>query len=416
MLVASARLSTQPILPETPWAGHNLAIHLQDSHVNDNSPMKPHDYPRRVLLAVTGLSPQVVTETLYALAVQATNPFVPTEVRIITTRQGAEHARLNLLSRQIGWFHRLRADYHLPEIAFGPESIRVIPTVAGEAMDDIRSPEDNTRAADFITEQVRDLTADADSALHVSIAGGRKTMGYYLGYALSLLGREQDRLSHVLVSAPYENNRDFYYPTPYECAVHVTQGGKDVAYDCRNATIDLADIPFVRLRMGQPRRLSEGHVTFSAAVAAATRATLPPRLVLAPADGGVWADDELIPLKPTEMAVLLWFASRVCNGTPEVSWGDPDVVREFLCDLGRMLGTASGAYERAEKALAACKGDPDAIGRYFEPHLSRIKGAFREALTETAAQRYLIQQEGERNARRYRLPLSLGQIERRGGE
>ena len=30
----------------------------------------PCSYPRRVLLAVTGLSPQVVTESLYALAVQ----------------------------------------------------------------------------------------------------------------------------------------------------------------------------------------------------------------------------------------------------------------------------------------------------------------------------------------------------------
>ena len=29
--------------------------------------MNPEHYPRRILLAVTGLSPQVLTETLYAL-------------------------------------------------------------------------------------------------------------------------------------------------------------------------------------------------------------------------------------------------------------------------------------------------------------------------------------------------------------
>jgi len=29
----------------------------------------PHDYPKRILLAVSGLSPQVLTETFYALAV-----------------------------------------------------------------------------------------------------------------------------------------------------------------------------------------------------------------------------------------------------------------------------------------------------------------------------------------------------------
>lgn len=165
-------------------------------------PESPESYPRRILLAVTGLSPQVVTETLYVLAVQAKPAFVPTEIHLITTRQGAEHARLNLLSRQIGWFHRLRADYALPEIAFHAKCIHVIPDAAGGELDDIRTPADNARAADFVTERVRALTSDPDCTLHVSIAGGRKTMGYYLGYALSLFGRGQDRLSHVLVSAP----------------------------------------------------------------------------------------------------------------------------------------------------------------------------------------------------------------------
>lgn len=37
-------------------------------------------------------------------------------------------------------------------------------------------------------------------------------MGYYLGYALSLYGRAQDRLSHVLVTERYESLRDFFIP------------------------------------------------------------------------------------------------------------------------------------------------------------------------------------------------------------
>lgn len=63
-----------------------------------------------------------------------------------------------------------------------------IPTATSmeRGMDDIRSPEDNRAAADFITAQVRHFTADPQCALHVSIAGvGRKTMGVW-GYALSL--------------------------------------------------------------------------------------------------------------------------------------------------------------------------------------------------------------------------------------
>ena len=175
---------------------------------------QPHDYPRRLLVAVTGLSPQIVTETLYALAVGQKPPFIPTEVRLITTEEGAERARLSLLHPENRWFHRLRTDYGLPSIAFGPEHIHVLKDAAGEPLSDIRSPADNTRAADTITDVVRDLTRDDDTALHVSIAGGRKTMGFYLGYALSLYGREQDRLSHVLVNAPYESHWEFFYPTP----------------------------------------------------------------------------------------------------------------------------------------------------------------------------------------------------------
>lgn len=65
-------------------------------------PDRPESYPRRILLAVTGLSPQIVTETVYALAIKQTPAFVPTEIHLITTGKGAEHARLNLLSDSIG--------------------------------------------------------------------------------------------------------------------------------------------------------------------------------------------------------------------------------------------------------------------------------------------------------------------------
>ncbi|MBP8198387.1 MAG: TIGR02584 family CRISPR-associated protein, partial [Chromatiaceae bacterium] len=161
-------------------------------------------YPRRILLAVTGLTPQVVTETLYALAVQRQPAFIPTEIHLLTTAEGAEAARLGLLSADPGWFHRLCRDYALPAMTFDASHIQVLRDVDGAPLEDIRTPADNQRAADTITETLRTLTADPDAALHVSIAGGRKTMGYYLGYALSLFARPQDRLSHVLVSAPFE--------------------------------------------------------------------------------------------------------------------------------------------------------------------------------------------------------------------
>ena len=239
--------------------------------------MQPQNYERRVFLAVTGLSPQIVTESLYAMSIDCDEEirFIPTEIHLLTTVRGSEHARLNLLSRSPGQFYRFCQDYPglgLEDIEFSEAHIHIISDSQGNQLEDIRNSHDNNVAADYITSLICELTADAESALHVSIAGGRKTMGYYLGYALSLYGREQDRLSHVLVSDPYEKNRNFYYPTPTESVIHVMENGVEVAYDCRNAIIDLAGIPFVRLRQGLPGDLLSGNASFTRVVAEAQKA------------------------------------------------------------------------------------------------------------------------------------------------
>ena len=51
--------------------------------------------PRRILLAVTGLIPQVITETHYALAVQRQPAFISTDIHRLTTHEGAEAAELS---------------------------------------------------------------------------------------------------------------------------------------------------------------------------------------------------------------------------------------------------------------------------------------------------------------------------------
>ena len=110
--------------------------------------MNPLEFNRRILIAVTGLSPQIVTETLYALAVDSAenDRYVPTEIHIVTTAKGAEHARLNLLSEEPGQFHRLCRDYpgiDLEKIKFDESSIHVIARSDAEEMDDIRNSDDN---------------------------------------------------------------------------------------------------------------------------------------------------------------------------------------------------------------------------------------------------------------------------------
>ena len=49
-----------------------------------------------ILLSITGMTPQVVTETLYAIYKSEPEHF-PEEIYIITTQKGAEKIRTNLL-------------------------------------------------------------------------------------------------------------------------------------------------------------------------------------------------------------------------------------------------------------------------------------------------------------------------------
>jgi len=359
----------------------------------------PSAYRRRVLVAVTGLSPQIVTETLYALA--TTSPaFVPTEVHLITTRGGAEKARLGLLSLEPGWFHRLRADYALPPIEFSDSNIHVLRDAAGIALDDIRTPEENKAAADFITDHMRTLTSDSDCALHVSIAGGRKTMGFFLGYALSLYGREQDRLSHVLVSEPFESTLGFYYPTPYSKVLELPHDRGLV--DTAKATVTLAEIPFVSLRHGLPESLLTGNASFSQTVDAARNSLAPPELLIDVSRRRVRAANKWFRLPPAELALLSAFARarqahEVALPAPKKEVGDADWARRFLREL-RLIAGAAADLDDTEHALR--KGMD---GSYFSTHLSKLRRLIRRELGPGAGP-FLIDDNGTR-PRRYQLTI-----------
>jgi CRISPR-associated protein (TIGR02584 family) len=94
----------------------------------------PEIYSRRVLLVATGLSPQIVTETLYALPIEWNPAWIPTEIQVVTTQRGAEIALETLLSSNPGWFRRLRDDYGLPEIEFGAKNVHVVSLRACRSM------------------------------------------------------------------------------------------------------------------------------------------------------------------------------------------------------------------------------------------------------------------------------------------
>lgn len=206
---------------------------------------------QHLLLSIVGNTPQVVTETLYAIHAQG-KPW-PAQIRIITTTVGKRGA-MRLIDEKI--LESLCTELGVPCPAFGENDIRLVPDAQGQPVADARTLDDHEALANFIVTEVRRLTDDRpenrERFIHASLAGGRKTMTFYLGYAMSLFGRAGDCLSHVLVSADYENLPDFFYPTRHGTPIQ-TKDGRTLKP--RDAKVELADIPFIRHRSSLPHLL-----------------------------------------------------------------------------------------------------------------------------------------------------------------
>lgn len=197
---------------------------------------------KNILLCTTGATPQIITETLYALYTQGKT--YPDELYVITT-ENAKHMLVDGLFTR-GHLQALYDEYGMPAVKFDESHIWLIEDEQGKPVFDAKGEEDQSYMANFITRKVAELTADANTAIHASIAGGRKTMAFYMGYAMSLLGREQDSLSHVFVNDQFEFVPDFYYPTKTD---NFIVGKTDYSQlNTKDAVVTLAEIPFVRMR------------------------------------------------------------------------------------------------------------------------------------------------------------------------
>lgn len=137
-------------------------------------------------------------------------------------------------------------EYELPYFIFDESCILTIEDDVGKPVEHAKSVSDQTHMANFITRTVYEITNQNNTSLHASIAGGRKTMAFYLGYAMSLFGRKQDTLSHVFVSDEFEFVRDFWYPTKNDNWIVGKYGQGEI--NTKHAVVTLAEIPFVRMR------------------------------------------------------------------------------------------------------------------------------------------------------------------------
>jgi CRISPR-associated protein (TIGR02584 family) len=374
---------------------------------------KPNEYSKRLLLAVSGMSPQILTETLYAIAIAEKEiPFIPTEIHLISTLEGARRANLELLHPQTGKFHQLCADYGLTAIEFNEHNIYTIEDKAGTPLNDIKTPEDNEAAADFITNIVNKLTNDNETALHVSIAGGRKTMGYYLGYALSLYGRVQDRLSHVLISENYEGLQDFFYPTPES---HVIYDRNHNPLDTQKAQVMLAQIPFVQLRNGIPSHLLGGKIGFSESIALARSFENKPRLQIDKKARCVYANSVKVKMTNVNFSFYLWMIEQTVYKKQVIKRPyDLDAknlkpaTNNYVDDFLKIYKSHSteGEWEKVSKM------DKDGMSKlWISERITAVKKAFENVLESSAANFYCVQSEGNNSNRSYKINLEEDQIE-----
>lgn len=283
---------------------------------------------RNILLLVTGNTTQIITETVWALACDPENAerWVPDEIRVVTTTDGIKAIKDTLLGNQ-QLFNQLLADYSLPKIKFDSTCLVAIKDENGQELSDLKSPKDNEWAADMICGEIQELTAQDDVSLHVSIAGGRKTMGFYAGYALSLYGRTQDRMSHVLVSTEFESLRGFYYPAPKANTKTIRKQIKkiennveffeEVILDTFDAKVWLANIPFVRLRGSLPKSSLINEAKFSDVVESINLANHPQVVVnIAEKKISVGSLDCVLPAR--EFAFYWWFSANHAQGAGKI--------------------------------------------------------------------------------------------------
>ena len=135
----------------------------------------------KILLVVSGMTPQIITETVYGLAVapeDGVEPWIPDEVHVLSTKSGITQIRGALIDKSR--LDGLCAEYDLPKIRFDDSCLHTFQreykdsegNTVSEDLEDIKSKEDSSTVADRICEKVRELTSDDNVELHVSIAGG----------------------------------------------------------------------------------------------------------------------------------------------------------------------------------------------------------------------------------------------------
>ncbi len=354
---------------------------------------KPKSDYENILISLSGLSPAVVTETVWGLATRERDPIVVDRVVVLTTKKGRKKLDEQVFSRKTpksksGW-ERMVAELKKRGVKVAgrlrfdsEEDVLLFPSVDGEGnADDINSKASNTKAADFIFDTIAGFTNSAGSEnrrVLASLAGGRKTMSALMLSCMSLLARAQDKVFHVLVNEPYEygvvkGEEPFIFPENRVIRFFDSTIKKEVPANAKDADISLIDLPFVKV-MGFLGRLKVD--TYDEAVKTTQKALQPNPILAFDFKTGRWqANGSDIGL--TEYQSLL--LAMVMAGVSASSFGD---IEDVVAELGERGGRPGWIREPLDflcRRVAKCDGTDASMKAFARSNTARIKD-LRDAL------------------------------------
>jgi CRISPR-associated protein (TIGR02584 family) len=235
--------------------------------------VNPEKSGKRIFIATIGTVP-ILTETLYALCFdddgkEKETPWVPDEIHVIATIYSLPPLEKIICVESDGPLYTIYSSLSAkksppPVFIHIPLKKSDVPlTLSWQnrqnglgSIEKSNLIEDITNVGDVdlmyvcIQNVFVDAVEEANSEIHLSIAGGRKTMSAHALSVIQLFGRPNDSASHTLVS-PNEfefGNTGFWHPkhslVPYDFKTgEARKATGDL--DPKNAKIELVEVPFV---------------------------------------------------------------------------------------------------------------------------------------------------------------------------
>lgn len=196
-----------------------------------------------VLISVVGMSPAVVTESIWGLHLEHPE-LVPDEVVVYTTRLAWDNMQKALtaskggvsvwedLQQKVGKSVRLRK--------------RIFEDTQGGELADIVTSADQELVADQLLRGIREFKNPQQGKYRVvaSVAGGRKSMSALMYAAMSLGAEADDLITHVLAEEVATSCPEFFFPAQEKQEL-VNRKGE--AFTAAGVQIEMAEIPFVPL-------------------------------------------------------------------------------------------------------------------------------------------------------------------------